>query len=146
MFELEAWRRLEGQEGGVVNASTPVVEEALTNYGAVVMGRNMFGGGPGPWRDDPPWRGWWGENPPYHAPVFVLTHHARVPLPMQGGTTFFFVTDGIESALEQAKQAAGDRDVAIGGGAHPVPQPLAAGPPPEFQLHVTPGSLRTGAR
>src|SRR5918912_1161522 len=103
MFALEAWRRQEGEEGGEVNASTKVVEEAQAGVGAVVMGRNMFGGGPGPWRKDPPWTGWWGENPPYHTPVFVLTHHPRNPLVMEGGTTFFFVTDGIEAALERAR-------------------------------------------
>ena len=84
MFELEVWRKLEGQEGGVVNASTPVVEELQSNVGATVMGRNMFGGGPGPWRKDPPWKGWWGDDPPYHTPVFVLTHHHREPLEMKG--------------------------------------------------------------
>src|SRR5437879_5747907 len=88
VFELEAWRKRQGQEGGQVNASTPVVEEAQSNVGAVVMGRNMFGGGPGPWRDDPPWNGWWGDDPPFHTPVFVLTHHPREPLEMLRDTTF----------------------------------------------------------
>ena len=105
---LRAFREGHGKEGGEVNASTPIAEEILGNVGATVMGRNMFGGGPGPWGDDP-WKGWWGDNPPYHSPVFVLTHHAREPLEMQGGTTFHFVTDGIESALEQAWAAAGDQ-------------------------------------
>src|SRR5439155_1790305 len=104
LFDLEAWRASEGQEGGEVNASTAVIEEAQANVGAVVMGRNMFGGGPGPWTEDPPWKGSWGENPPYHVPVFVLTHHPREPLEMDGGTTFFFVTDGIRSALDQARR------------------------------------------
>jgi hypothetical protein len=108
-------RATETEEGGEVNASTPVIEEAQANVGATVMGRNMFGGGPGPWRQDPSWNGWWGDNPPYHTPGSVLTHHPREPLEMEGGTTFFFVVDGIESALEQAKQAAGDRDVLLGG-------------------------------
>ena len=98
VFDLEAWRGPHGLEGGDINPSTQVVKEAQ-DVGATVMGRNMFGGGPGPWRDDPPWTGWWGEDPPYHTPVFVLTHHPREPLPMQGGTTFHFVTDGIVSAL-----------------------------------------------
>lgn len=146
MFGLEVWLRLEGEAGGVVNASTPVVEEAMTNYGAVVMGRNMFGGGPGAWNDDPPWTGWWGDDPPYHTPVFVLTHHAREPQPMHGGTTFFFVTDGIESALDQAKEAAGDRDVMIGGGANVLQQYLAAGFVDEFEVHVAPLVLGAGER
>jgi hypothetical protein len=105
-----------GQEGGEVNASTPAVEEAQANVGAVVMGRNMFGGGPGLWREEPTWNGWWGDDPPFHAPVFVLTHYPREPLEMRGGTTFTFVTDGIESALEEARAAAGDMDVLLGGG------------------------------
>ena len=146
MTELEVWRRLQGMEGGVVNVSTPIVEEAGTNYGAVVMGRNMFGGGPGPWRDEPRWDGWWGEDPPYHTPVFVVTHHARAPQQMQGGTTFNFVTDGVEAALEQAREAAGDRDVTIGGGANVIQQCLAGGHVDEFQLHVAPILLGAGER
>jgi dihydrofolate reductase len=146
MVDLEAWRRQHGLEGGEVNASTPVVEELQSNVGATVMGRNMFGGGPGPWREDPPWNGWWGDNPPFHTPVFVLTHHPREPLEMEGGTTFTFVTNGIESALEQAKQAAGGRDVLLGGGANVVQQYLAAGLVDEFELHVVPILLRGGER
>ncbi|HEY7400099.1 MAG TPA: dihydrofolate reductase family protein [Actinomycetota bacterium] len=146
MVELEVWRRMEGQEGGVVNASTPVVEEAMANVGAYVMGRNMFGGGPGPWEDDPPWKGWWGDDPPYHAPVYVLTHHARESLPMQGGTTFHFVTGGIESAMRLAKEAAGSADVSIGGGANVIQQCLAAGMVDEFELHVAPKLLGDGER
>src|SRR5262245_19137282 len=146
VFELEAWRREQGQEGGGVNASTPVVEEAQTNIGAVVMGRNMFGGGPGPWREDPPWNGWWGDDPPYHAPVFVLTHHARERLEMLGGTTFTFVTDGIESALDQAREAAGEKDVLLGGGASAANQYLRAGMLDEFELHITPVVLGAGER
>src|SRR5689334_11401841 len=116
VIKLAAWREPHGREGGEVNASTPVMEEALDNVGATVMGRNMFGGGPGPWGEDP-WDGWWGDEPPFHSPVFVLTHHEREPLEKQGGTTFHFVTDGIESALDQAKEAAGGKDVTLGGGA-----------------------------
>jgi dihydrofolate reductase len=145
-FELEAWRKQQGQEGGEVNASTPVVEEAQSNVGAVVMGRNMFGGGPGPWSEDPPWEGWWGDDPPYHTPVFVLTHHPREGLEMEGGTTFFFVTDGIDSALEQARQAAGGRDVLLGGGAAVARQYLAAGEVDEFELHIVPILLGGGER
>jgi len=118
--------------------------EAITAAGAYVMGRNMFGPGRGEW--DEAWRGWWGDDPPYHAPVFVLTHHARAPLEMQGGTTFTFVTDGIESALAQASAAAGDRDVAIAGGASTVNQYLAAGAINELRLHVVPLILGAGER
>jgi dihydrofolate reductase len=146
IVDLEAWRKPHGLEGGEVNASTSVVEELQSNVGATVMGRNMFGGGPGPWRKDPPWNGWWGDNPPFHTPVFVLTHHPREPLEMEGGTTFVFVTDGIESALEQAKQAAGGRDVLLGGGATVVQQYLATGLVDEFELHIVPILLRDGER
>lgn len=146
IVDLAAWRRQHGLEGGEVNASTPVVEEAQSNVGATVMGRNMFGGGPGPWRDDPPWKGWWGDDPPFRTPVFVLTHHPRDPLEMEGGTTFVFVTDGIESALEQAKRAADGKDVVIGGGANVVQQYLAAGLVDEFELHVVPILLGAGER
>jgi dihydrofolate reductase len=123
-----------------------VVEEAQSNVGATVMGRNMFGGGPGPWREDPPWTGWWGDNPPFHTPVFVLTHHPRRPLEMEGGTTFIFITDGIEFALEQAKEAAVDQDVLIGGGANVIQQYLAAGLVDEFELHVVPILIGGGER
>jgi dihydrofolate reductase len=127
VFDLEAWRKQQGMQGGDVNASTPVIEEAQSNVGATVMGRNMFGGGPGPWSENPPWNGWWGDDPPFHTPVFVLTHHPREPLAMEGGITFTFVTDGIESALEQAREDAGDQDVLLGGGADVAQQYLAAG-------------------
>ena len=146
VVKLEAWRRQHGLEGGEVNASSAVIEEVQSNVGATVMGRNMFGGGPGPWDKDDPWNGWWGDNPPFHTPVFVLTHHPREPLEMKGGTTFHFVTDGIESALEQARQAAGANDVMIGGGASVVQQYLAAGFVDEFELHVVPILLGDGER
>ena len=146
VVKLEAWRTPHGLEGGEVNASTPVMEEAQANVGATIMGRNMFGGGPGPWGENPPWNGWWGDNPPFHTPVYVLTHHARDPLEMEGGTTFFFVTDGIESALEKARTAAGEKDVLIGGGADVIQQYLAAGLVDEFDLHVVPVLLGGGAR
>ncbi len=144
-LKLAAWREPHGQEGGEVNASTEVVEESLDNVGATVIGRNMFGGGPGPWGEDP-WDGWWGDNPPFHTPVFVLTHHEREPLEKQGGTTFTFVTDGIEAALEQAKQAGGGKDVALGGGANVAQQYLAAGLINELQLNVVPVLLGDGTR
>ncbi len=145
VIKLAAWREPHGREGGEVNASTPVMEEALDNVGATVMGRNMFGGGPGPWGDDP-WGGWWGDDPPFHTPVFVLTHHEREPLEKEGGTTFTFVTDGIESALEQAKKAAGGKDVALGGGADVAQQYLAAGLIDELDLNLVPVLLGGGAR
>jgi dihydrofolate reductase len=145
-FGLEAWRKHHGQEGGEVNASTPVVDELQSNVGATVMGRNMFGAGPGPWSEDSPWNGWWGDNPPFHTPVFVLTHHPREPLEMEGGTTFTFVTDGIESALEQAKQAADGQDVLLAGGANVVQQYLAAGVVDEFELHIVSIVLADGER
>jgi dihydrofolate reductase len=142
---LRAFRESHGREGGEVNASTPVAEGMLRNVGAVVMGRNMFGGGPGPWGDDP-WTGWWGDDPPFHVPVFVLTHHARESLELKGGTTFFFVQDGIEPALAQARAAAGDKDVSIGGGARTVQQYLAAGLVDEILLSIVPVLLGGGAR
>jgi len=146
MFELDVWRRMQGQEGGVRNASSEVLEEAMANVGAYVMGRNMFGGYPGGWDDDPPWKGWWGDDPPYHTPVFVLTHHAREPIPMDGGTTFVFVTEGIGAALDRAKEAAGDRDVAIAGGASAIGQYLRAGSVDRFELHIAPRVLGAGER
>lgn len=144
-FALAIWREAHGMDGGERNASTQVVEESLDNVGATIMGRNMFGGGTGGWGDDP-WQGWWGENPPFHNPVFVLTHYDREPLPMFGGTTFTFVTDGIESALKQAREAAGDRDILIAGGADVAQQYLAKGLVDEFELHVVPVFLGAGRR
>ncbi len=144
-FKTAAWRGSHGQEGGEVTASSEVLEEAFDGIGAVVMGRNMFGGGPGPWGEDP-WRGWWGDDPPYHAPVFILTHHEREPLEMEGGTTFHFVTDGIESALERATAAADGKDVSLGGGAGAVQQYIAAGLVDEMWLNIVPVLLGSGAR
>ena len=143
VIALEAWRKPHGQEGGEVNASTKVVEESLENVGATVMGRNMFGG-QGEWGDEP-WDGWWGDDPPFHHPVFVVTHHAREPLPKEGGTTFTFVSDGIESALDQAREAAGGKDVALGGGADVARQYLRAGLIDEMQIHLVPVLLGGGA-
>jgi dihydrofolate reductase len=145
VVKLSAWREAHGREGGEVNPSSAIVEEAMDNVGAVLMGRNMFGGGPGPWGEDP-WNGWWGENPPFHVPTFVLTHHAREPLELEGGTTFHFVTDGIESALSQAREAAGGKDVALGGGARAAQQYLAAGLIDVMQLNVVPLLLGGGER
>ncbi|TMQ11088.1 MAG: dihydrofolate reductase [Deltaproteobacteria bacterium] len=145
-FPLAAFRRMHGQDGGDVNASTQIIEESVANVGAVIMGRNMFGGYPGPWRDDPPWTGWWGDNPPYHVPVFVITHHPRPPLVMQGGTTFTFVTDGIAPALAQARAAAAGKDVVIAGGASIAQQYLAAGLVDEVNVSIVPLLLKAGER
>jgi dihydrofolate reductase len=144
VFELAAWREPHGREGGVVNESTPIVEQSVANVGATIMGRSMFGGGPGPWGPDP-WQGWWGEEPPFHVPVFVLTHHAREPLALQG-TTFHFVTDGPESALAQAHEAAAGKDVALAGGADAAQQYLSAGLIDELRLSVVPVLLGSGTR
>jgi dihydrofolate reductase len=146
VVELAAWREAHGRDGGEVNASTPIMEEALANVGATIMGRNMFGGGPGPWPEDPPWNGWWGKSPPFHHPVFVLTHHEREPLELEGGTTFHFVTDGIEAALDRAREAASGKDVALGGGADVCNQFLAAGRVDEMTLNVAPILLGGGER
>jgi dihydrofolate reductase len=143
-FALKAFREPHGMEGGEVNASNTVIEESLANVGAEIMGRGKFGGGPGPWGDDP-WTGWWGEEPPFHMPVFVLTHHEREPLALSD-TTFTFVTDGIESALEQARAAAGGKDVTVGGGADAINQYLAAGLVDELELNIVPLLLGSGAR
>jgi dihydrofolate reductase len=132
--------------GGEDNADSRLVEERLRSIGATIMGRRMFSGGTGPWENDPNARGWWGDEPPFHHSVFVLTHHEREPLEMQGGTTFFFVTDGIESALAEARAAAGGKDVGIGGGAQVAQQYLAAGLIDDIQLHVVPVLLGGGER
>jgi dihydrofolate reductase len=145
-FPLAKWRAAHGEEGGVDNASTQIVEEQTANVGAVIMGRNMFGGYPGAWQTDPPWNGWWGEDPPFHVPVFVITHHAREPLPMKGGTTFHFVTDGVESAVAKARAAAGDKDIVIGGGASVARQLLAAGHVDEINIALVPLFLGSGER
>jgi dihydrofolate reductase len=142
---LAAWRKPHGREGGETNASTPIFEEGIANVGATIMGRGMFGGGPGPWGDDP-WQGWWGEEPPFHHSVFVLTNHPREKLELEGDNSFTFVTDGIESALAQAREAADGKDVAIGGGADVIQQYLAAGLVDEMLLNVVPVVLGDGAR
>jgi dihydrofolate reductase len=146
MRELATWRKEADQEGGIANASTAVLEEADRNVGAVIMGRNMFGGGPGPWGDDP-WNGWWGENPPFHLPVFVLTHHPRPRLECDGGTTFEFVSDGgIEAALKLARTAADGQDVVVSGGGTLAKQYLAAGLLDDIMLHLAPVFLGDGVR
>jgi len=146
MFETAAFRRMQGLEGGPETADSAIVAElsANSNVGAYVMGRNMFAAGRGEW--DESWKGWWGEDPPYHAPTFVLTHYPRKPVPMEGGTTFHFVTDGIESAIEQGRKAAGAKDVQVAGGASTINQCLRAGLLDELYLHIAPIVLGRGER
>ena len=146
VVSLAAWRELHGKEGGEVNESTRVMEEGAENIGAGMMGRNMFGpAGGGDWGDEE-WKGWWGDDPPYHNDVFILTHHPRDPVEMEGGTTFHFVTDGTESALERAMEAAGGKDVGLWGGAQVIQQYLAAGLLDDLELHIVPVLLGDGAR
>jgi dihydrofolate reductase len=145
VFKLKSWREPHGLTGGEANADDEVVAETLRATGAVIMGRRMFSGGDGSWENDPNANGWWGDEPPFHVPVFVLTNHAREPLRLKG-TTFTFVTDGIEPALEQARPAAGDRDVLVAGGASVVQQYLNAGLLDELQIHIAPVFLGAGVR
>ena len=142
-FHTRTWNAMHGGEGGETGIDDDFAAQAFDNIGAWILGRNMFGPVRGPWPDDS-WKGWWGDEPPYHVPVFVLTHHAREPLEMAGGTTFHFVTDGIESALEQAKKAAGGKDVRIGGGPATIRQYLRAGLIDELHLVLSPVLLGSG--
>jgi dihydrofolate reductase len=146
VIATQAWREQHGRSGGEANVDSEMTEESVQITGATVMGRRMFSGGAGGWEDDPRADGWWGDDPPFHHPVFILTHHAREPVTMQRGTTFTFVTDGIESALEQARAAAGGKDVAVAGGANAVQQYLAAGLLDELQIHLVPVFLHDGVR
>jgi dihydrofolate reductase len=139
-----AWREAHGYEGGEAGVDSDVITETTSRTGAGIMGRKMFSGGSGPWEEDPNPRGWWGDEPPFHHTVFVLTSHPREPLEMEGGTTFVYVTEGFEAALAQAREAAGEKDVQIHGGATPVQQALAAGALEELQVHVAPVLLGTG--
>jgi dihydrofolate reductase len=141
---LKSWREAHGKSGGETNASSEVVEEVQRGTGATVMGRRMFSGGQGPWEDDPKADGWWGDEPPFGHPVFILTHHPREPVTKQGGTTFTFVTEGINVALDQARAATGDQDVAVGGGANVAQQYLRAGLLDELQIHLVPILLGGG--
>jgi dihydrofolate reductase len=142
---LASWRERHGEPGGARNVDDEVVAESLAATGAVLMGRRMFSGGGGAWEDDPNADGWWGDTPPFHAPVFVVTHHAREPLETEG-TTFIFVTDGVESAVEQAREAAGEKNVLVAGGASLAQQVLGAGLLDELQIHLTPVLLGGGTR
>ena len=143
---LASWRERHGMSGGERNADDDVVRETLDTARAVLMGRRMFSGGEGPWGDDPVADGWWGDDPPFRVPVFVLTHHARETVAKQGGTSFIFVTDGLESALGQAREAEGDKDVSVAGGASLVQQCIQAGFLDEMQIHLVPILLGDGTR
>lgn len=142
-FHTRVWREMHGQGEGETGTDNTMAEQGFAGIGAWILGRNMFGPVRGPWPDES-WRGWWGEEPPYHVPVFVLTHHARAPLRMEGGTEFRFVTEGIRAALEQAKDAAGGLDVRLGGGVATIRQYLAAGLVDEMHLAVRPVLLGEG--
>jgi dihydrofolate reductase len=142
-FHTEIFKKVHGQSGGTTGIDNDFAALSFENVGAWILGRNMFGPVRGLWKDDS-WKGWWGDNPPYHTPVFVLTHHARSPLAMKGGTTFHFVTDGLESALKKAKEAAQGKDVRIGGGVSLIRQYLIAGLMDEMHLAVSPVLLGEG--
>jgi len=142
-FETRTWREMQGMEGGSRGTDDEFASKAMANVGAWIMGRKMFGPVRGPWPDDS-WKGWWGDEPPYHVPVFVLTHHARDPLKMEGGTTFHFITGGIHEAMKRAKEAAGERDIRIGGGASTIRQYLTAGLIEEMHLAYSPVLLGAG--
>ena len=144
VLRLASWRSMHGLEGGETGPDDDIARATWERVGAEIMGRRMFSGGDGPWEDDPNADAWWGDDPPFHVPVFVLTHHDREPVVKQGGTTFTFVTDGAGSALEQARAAAEDRDVALGGGASVVQQYLRAGQLDELNIHVAPILLGGG--
>jgi dihydrofolate reductase len=145
-FRAASWRARHGLSGGETNPDSDVVAESLASTGAVLMGRRMFSGGQGPWDDDPNADGWWGDDPPFRVPVFVLTHHAREPVTKEGGTTFTFVTDGVRAGVELARAAAGDSDVSVAGGASVAQQVLSAGLLDEMQIHVVPVLLGDGRR
>jgi len=147
VVKLAAWRKSHGKPGGEINSNSAIMEEVLARTGgAVIMGRKMYSNGKGSWEDDPKADGWWGDNPPFHCPVFVLTHHGRKPLQKQGGTTFIFVTDGVESALSQAKATARGKDISIAGGANIIQQFIKAGHVDDLQIHLVPTLLGGGTR
>ena len=146
VLRLAAWRSPHGKEGGETGPESDMVDEGQRATGAVVMGRKMFSGGAGPWDDDPNADGWWGDEPPFHNPVFVVTHHPRETVEKLGGTSFTFVTDGVDAAVERARTAAGDEDVLIAGGGSVIQQCLASGLLDELKLHITPVLLGGGVR
>ncbi|MGX9572572.1 dihydrofolate reductase family protein [Mesorhizobium sp. f-mel] len=143
MVGTRTFRQMVGKEGGTMDTDEAFTVRSFENVGAWILGRNMFGPIRGEWPDEN-WKGWWGDNPPYHVPVFVLTHHPRDPIVMEGGTTFYFVTDGIHSALEQAKAAAGGKDVRVGGGVATIRQYLQEKLIDEMHLAVSPLLLGKG--
>ncbi|MFL6011138.1 MAG: dihydrofolate reductase family protein [Gaiellaceae bacterium] len=145
-LRVKAFRETHGMEGGETGPDDDVIREWLERSGAVVMGRRMFSGGSGRWEDDPNAGGWWGDEPPFHSPVFVLTHHARETVEKGGGTSYVFVTDGPEAALAQAREAAGGKDVQLGGGASVIRQFLDAGLLDELNIHLAPVLLGGGVR
>lgn len=145
LLGTRTFHRMFGREGGATGVDDDFAARGIENLGAWILGRNMFAHSRGPWKDDG-WKGWWGDNPPYHVPVFVLTHHARAPITMAGGTTFHFVTGGIEAALKLAKNAAGGKDVRLGGGASTVRQYLRAGLVDEMHVAVSPVLLGSGEK
>jgi dihydrofolate reductase len=142
-FHTRTWQRMHGNDGGETGVDDDMAEKGFAGVGAWILGRNMFGPIRGPWPDES-WKGWWGEEPPYHAPVFVLTHHARAPLRMKGGTEFRFVTGGIHAALREAGEAAGGRDVRLGGGVSTIRQYMQAGLIDELHLAISPVLLGAG--
>ena len=142
-FHTRVWRKMHGHEDGEAGVDNEIAEQSFAGIGAWILGRNMFGPVRGPWPDDS-WKGWWGDEPPYHTPVFVLTHHPRAPLKMAGGTEFRFVTEGIHAALEQAKAAAGGRDVRLGGGVSTIRQYLRAALIDELHMAIRPVLLGSG--
>lgn len=145
-FKLAAWRNPHGKSGGETGPDNDVIKEAMANNGAVIMGRGMFSGGEGPWEDDPNADAWWGDNPPFHVPVFILTEHKREKVDKKGGTSFIFVTDGIENALSQAKTVSGNKNILIAGGAKTIQQFIKAGHVDELQIHMVPVLLGGGVR
>src|SRR6202046_3633204 len=144
-FSTRTWKEMHGQEGGSTGIDNEWARRGMDNVGAWILGRNMFGPVRGPWPDDS-WKGWWGDNPVYHTPVFVLTHHARAPIVMQGGTTFHFVTDGIHAALARAREAAGEKDVRLGGGVSTMKQYLRAGLVDDMHFVISPALIGSGER
>ena len=142
-FPTRTFRAMMGEDGGTAGVDDDYAQRSMAGFGAFILGRNMFGPIRGPWPDEA-WKGWWGDNPPYHAPTYILTHHARRPIELEGGTTFHFVTDGIESALRQARAAAGDKDVKIGGGVNTVRQYLQAGQVDRMHVALAPVVLGRG--
>lgn len=143
-FPTQMFQQMIGKEGGDTGPDNTFAQRGMAGFGAFILGRNMFAHSRGAWPDDDPWKGWWGDTPPYRAPTFILTHHPRPPIEMKGGTTFHFVTGGIEEALEKARAAAGDKDIKIGGGVQTVRQYIQAGHVDEIHLAMAPVAIGRG--